>query len=121
MPRARLLAVLFVALAVASTSWAADPLHSTTGMVVKSNAEVLMMRPRGADGRFEKAVPFKVRGTSKVTVFSLQKRAGQVVPVQREIEVKDLQADQTVSVIYTIVGDEYVLLSAVALPVKGEK
>ena len=40
------------------------------------------------------------------------------VPVQREAEVKDLQPEQVVSVIYTNVGDALVLLSAVALPHK---
>jgi hypothetical protein len=103
----------------ATLSLAADappPLLSARGAVVKANASVLIVRPRGADGKFEKAVTLKIRGTSRVTLVSFQKRDGQVVPVQREGEIKELKPEQVLAVIYTNLGDEYVLLSAVAAP-----
>src|SRR5579859_1238875 len=119
MPRMRLLAALLVALLLASAVGAAEPsLQTASGAVVKANAEVLLVRPRGADGRFKDALSLKVHGTTKVTQLTFQKRAGQTVAVQREAAVKDLQPEQVVSVIYTSVGDELVLLSAVAIPAK---
>lgn len=119
----RIFAIAAALLLWASVTFAAEPapsLATANGAVVKANAEVLIVRPRGADGKFEKALTLKIRGTTKVTVLSFQQRAGQTVAVQREVEVKDLQAEQVLSVIYTNVGDAYVLLSAVALPVKDK-
>lgn len=122
MPRTRWLAIVVVLLLVVSCSVAAEPsLATASGTVVKANAEVLLVRPRGPDGKFGKALALKIRGTSKMTVLSFQNRSGQTVPVQREGDVKDLQPEQHVSVIYTNVGDEYVLLSVVALPAGKEK
>lgn len=92
------------------------PLLTASGAVVKANANVLILRPRGADGKFGKALTLKVRGTSKVTTLTVQQRDGQAVPVQREVAVADLRPDQTLAVLYTNLGDEFVLLGAVAHP-----
>lgn len=117
----RILAIAAALLLWTATTFALEPNVATaSGAVVKANAEVLILRPRGADGKFEKALTLKIRGTTKVTVLTFQERAGQTVAVQREAEVKDLHPDQLLSVIYTNVGDAYVLLSAVALPAKDK-
>jgi hypothetical protein len=117
----RFLAIAAAVLLWTSVAFGVDPsLATANGAVVKANAELLLVRPRGADGKFEKALSLKIRGTTKVTVLSFQQRGGQTVPIQREAEVKDLQPEQVVSVIYTNVGDAFVLLSAVALPHKDK-
>lgn len=118
----RILAIVAALLLSASASLGIEPSLATAhGAVVKVNADVLLVRPRGADGKFEKTLTLKIRGTTKVTILTFQERAGQTVAVQREAEVKDLKPEQVLSVIYTNVGDAYVLLSAVALPAGKEK
>jgi hypothetical protein len=118
----RILAMLAVLLLCVSSSFGIEPTVATAnGAVVKANAEVLIVRPRGADGKFEKALTLKIRGTTKVTVLTFRQNKGETVPVQREVEVKDLHPEQVVSVIYTNAGDALVLLSAVALPAAKEK
>src|SRR5437763_1635636 len=87
----------------------------TSGVVDKAEKDALTVKPRGADGKFQKALTFKVTGTSKVTVLVPQKRADKVVLTQREAEAKDLMPGQAVAVIYAEAGkDGTVLLSAVA-------
>lgn len=114
----RFIPLIVVMLSVPSgLALSADPpVGPITGVVVKANENVVLVRPRGADGQLGKAVALKVRGTSKVFALSTQKREGQIVPVQREIAPKDLQPEQTVTAIYTIVNDDTVLLVAVAHP-----
>lgn len=92
---------------------APPPLLTASGTVVKANANVLILRPRLPDGRFDQAVTLKIRGTSTVTLLRTR---GAGVLVQQSTTVKDLQPNQTIAVIYTNTGDEYVLLSAVARP-----
>lgn len=94
---------------------AAEPvLAAASGVVGKATANVLIVHPRGSDGRFGQSITLKTRGTSGVTVVSTEKRGGKATLVQRTMAVHDLQAKQPVAVIYAALGDENVLLSAVA-------
>jgi hypothetical protein len=88
-------------------------LGTVTGLVSKATANVLFIHPRGPDGRLEKKMALKLRGTSKATMVSAQQRAGQVVLVQRDVDFKDLQPNQPIAVIYTSTQDGLVLLTAV--------
>ena len=101
-----------------------EPEHSlgtATGAVEKADKENLTVKPRGADGKYQKTLSLKLTGTSKVTVLTPQKRADRVVLPQREIEAKDLVQGQAIAVIYTESGkDGPVLLSAVAHPVPAK-
>lgn len=95
----------------------ATPLLTAHGAVEKADKESLIVKPRGADGKFQKALTLKVTGTSKVAVLAPQKRDGKVVLTQREAAAQDLAPGQTVAVIYSEAGkDGNVLLSAVAQP-----
>jgi hypothetical protein len=96
-----------------------DPpaLLTASGVVDKADKESLTVKPRGTDGKFQKALTLKVTGTSKVAVLAPQKRGEKVVLTQREIEAKDLVTGQLVAVVYAEAGkDGPVLLSAVAHP-----
>jgi hypothetical protein len=107
-------------LAAAGVAWAADPpalkVETADGTVSKVNKDSLAIRTRGPDGRFGKAVTFKVTGTTKLTTVTAQKRAGKDVATQRDTDLKDLQANQPIAIIYTNVGGTPVLLAGVAQP-----
>jgi hypothetical protein len=92
---------------------APPPLMAATGTVVKANPNVLIIRPRQADGRFGSALVLKATGTTNATVLRTR-GAAQTVFVQQGITLKELQPNQAIAVIYTSSGEEYVLLSAVA-------
>ncbi len=110
--------VLAAAFGLATLASAQDaPLLTASGTVEKADKETLTVRPRGADGKFQKSLALKVTGTSKVAVLSPQKREGKVVLTQREAAAQDLAPGQAVAVIYSEAGkDGTVLLSAVAQP-----
>ena len=91
-------------------------LMTASGTLVKVEKDALTLKPRSAEGKFEKTLVLKITGTSKVSVLTQQKRAGKLVAVQKEIEAKELQPNQPLAVIYTGGATEAVLLSAVALP-----
>jgi hypothetical protein len=114
------LLVVCVGSATAQDKKAADEapaLLTTSGTVDKADKDALVLKPRGTDGKFQKAMTLKVTGTSKVAVLTPQKRGDKVVLTQREIEAKDLVAGQAVAVIYAEVEkDGPVLLTAVAQP-----
>lgn len=106
------LGLIFCTLLASARS--AEPVLATaSGLVGKATANVLIVRPRGADGRFGHTVTVKVRGTSGVTVVSIETRGGKPTLVQRTMAVHQLQPNQPVAVIYAALGDENVLLSAV--------
>jgi len=95
----------------------AAPLLTAHGAVEKADKDALTIKPRAADGKFQKAVTLKVTGTSKVAVLAPQTREGKVVFTQREAAAQDLAPGQAVAVIYAEAGkDGAVLLSAVAHP-----
>lgn len=100
---------------------AETPLLTATGAVEKADKDALTIKPRAADGKFQKALTLKVTGTSKVAVLTPQKRADKVVLTQRETDANDLVPGQTVAVIYADAGkDGGVLLSAVAHAAPGK-
>ena len=107
-------------LAAAGVAWAADPpalkVETADGMVAKVGRDSLEIRTRGADGRFGKAVTFKVTGTTKLTTVTAAERAGKAVATQRDTTLKDLQPNQPIAIIYTKVGESPVLLAGVAQP-----
>jgi hypothetical protein len=114
---------LAACLVLAGAAWGqatAPPLVTTTGLVEKADKDGLTIRPREPGGRFGKSVVLKVTGTTKVTTVSVQKRAGNNVLVQREVEVKDLERNQPVAVIYTTATGGPVLLAAVVQPAAGK-
>jgi hypothetical protein len=87
------------------------------GVVDKADKESLVVKPRGPEGKFQKAVPLKLTGTSRVSILAPQKRGAEVVLAQRDAEAAELSAGQAVAVIYADAGDDGpVVLSAVAQP-----
>jgi hypothetical protein len=94
----------------------APTLTTAHGVVGKADRESLTVKPRGADGRFEKELVLQVTGTSRVSTLSTRMQAGRQVMVQQDGDAKDLQPDQTVAVIYAQGASGGVLLSAIALP-----
>ena len=94
---------------------AAEPVHLLTAQDLdeKVEKESVTILPRGADGKFGKAITLKLTGTSKITALSMQKRGDKLVPVQNEAKAKDLQPKQPVAVIYTGEKEGLILLSAV--------
>jgi hypothetical protein len=124
--RSFLAAVVLVSLAPPAGSQdkkgAAEPsLAVAHGVVDKADKDALTVKPRAADGRFQKEIKLKLTGTSKVTVLTPQNRGGKVVLTQRDADAKDLAAGQTIAVIYTEAGkDGAVLLSAVVQPAAGK-
>ena len=104
---------------VAGVAWAQAPalrVETAQGTVDKVGKDALTIRPRGPDGKFTKAVTFKVTRTTNLTTVSPRKQAGGVVATQKETALKDLQPNQPIAVIYTTVKDGPVLLAAVAQP-----
>jgi hypothetical protein len=124
MLRVRLVVLGVVSVALAGLAWAggdgSPQLSTAHGMVEKAEKDSLAIRLRTAEGRFAKGMVLKVSGGSRVTILTLQKRQGKLVPVQREAEVKDLEPKQNVAVIYTTLKSGPVLLSAVAEPAAGK-
>ncbi|MFO0796395.1 MAG: hypothetical protein U0804_02900 [Gemmataceae bacterium] len=112
--------VLAAALGLAAafaTAQDATPLLTAQGTVDKADKDALTVKPRAADGKFQKAVTLKVTGTSRVTVLAPQVRDGKVVFTQREAAAADLTPGQAVAIIYSEAGkDGAVLLTAVAQP-----
>jgi hypothetical protein len=92
------------------------PLLVATGVIDKVSKTSLAVQPRGAGGKFEKAIVLRVTGTSKVATLIPQMRSGKTAFTQRETDAKDLTARQTIAVTYTTVKGENVLLSAVVHP-----
>ncbi|HEX4589894.1 MAG TPA: hypothetical protein VH120_08200 [Gemmataceae bacterium] len=88
------------------------------GTVVKADSSSVTVRPRGAEGRFEKELVLQVTGTTKVTQLTIQNRGGKPVAVQQDSDAKSLQPQQEIAVIYAAVGDGMVLLSAVVTAAK---
>lgn len=120
MYRLRLAVAAIVGLClIAATASAQEPsIAAAHGAVGKSTKDTLNIKPRGADGKFEKEMVLQLTGTSKVTTLTIQMRAGKPTPVQQDVDVKDLKANQAIAVIYTQGAGGPVLLTAVVLPPK---
>jgi len=125
MPLSRILAPFALLLALAGVAPAQDkkgpgdppPLSVAKGVVEQADKDTLTVKPRGPDGKFQKALALKVTGTSKVAVLVPQARGEKVVLTQREVAAKDLVAGQQIAAVYAEAGpDGAVLLTAVAHP-----
>src|SRR5262245_34731467 len=90
------------------------PLATAQGLVEKVDKNSLTIQPRSAQGRVQMSLVLKLTGTSRVTAVTLQKRAGKLVPVQKDLDAKDLQPNQQIAVIYTPDKTGGTMLSAVA-------
>lgn len=104
--------VMFLVMACVQAGEAPLDLTVGKGMVEKADKSMVTVQLRGAGGKFGKKIALKITGTSKLTVLSREKRAGKLVPVQRELDPKDLESNQTIAIIYAG-GREPVLISAV--------
>src|SRR5262249_25575721 len=92
------------------------PLLSAHGTVEKGGQDALSVLPRLPDGTFGKRLVLRVTGTSKVATLMPRAEKGRVVMTQRESDPKDLQPKQGVAVLYTLVSDTPILLTAVVQP-----
>src|SRR5260370_31088728 len=113
MLRRSLAVLIFLVFAGAIAAQEGPTLETARGQINKVDKESLTIRPRGADGKFEKAVMLKLTGTSKISTLTTQKRGGKVVNVQRDTDPKDLQPKQAIAVIYSKSPAGMVLLAAV--------
>src|SRR5436190_20647987 len=105
-------------LASPAPAQAPPALLSAHGVVDRATKDTLTVKPRGADGRFEKALELQVTGTSRVATLTTQTRAGKPVAVQTDTDAKELKPQQAIAVIYTQAASGPVLLTAVVLPAK---
>jgi len=92
------------------------PLTAAHGTVEKAGKDNVKVKPRGPDGKFEKALTLKITGTSRITILAPQNRAGKIVLAQRDAEAKELQPNQPITFIYANPGSGPVLLTAVVQP-----
>jgi hypothetical protein len=118
----RLILALLVAVGISACVQAADPppLLLAQGTVEKVDAASLTVRPRGPDGKFGKNLVLKITGTSTVKTLAPRMQKGAVVIAQTEANFKDLQAKQTIALVYTMVKDSPVVLTAVVQPPGGK-
>src|SRR5438045_991821 len=98
-----LVGMVLLLLAAVVAAQTPSPLITAHGAIDKVGKGSITIRPRGADGRFEKAVTLKLTGTSKLTTLSPRTKAGKTVIAQKDTDLKDLQAKQNIAVIYTTV------------------
>ena len=122
MLRLRLVCSALVCLGAVGLGLAGDgpsPLATAHGAVEKVEKTYLTILPRGPGGKFQKALKLKLTGTSRVSLVTSQKRAGKMVPVQKDLDVKDLEPKQAIAVIYLPEKTGGVLLSGVAQPGKA--
>jgi hypothetical protein len=81
--------------------------------VVEVKSDSLTVQPR-KDGKFEKAITLKLTGTSTFIQVSTRDNPGKPpIVVQTKKDVKDLKAKQAITIVYTMVGEDRVLLSAI--------
>jgi hypothetical protein len=118
-PRSIRIVVLLLLLTAARSPAADAPLATTHGRIVKANAKLVILRPPTQGGRLGDAIVLKLTGTSRVTVVTIQQRGGQPAAVQRDVEAKDLQPNQIIAAIYTVIDQDKVLLSAAVQPAAG--
>jgi hypothetical protein len=122
MKHRRLILALMVAVGFAACVRAADPppLLLAQGTVEKVDAATLTVKPRGPDGKFGKNLVLKITGTSTVKTLAPRMQKGTVVIAQTESNFRDLQAKQTIALVYTMVKDSPVVLTAVVQPPGGK-
>ena len=110
------LALLAVVLVAARVAAEPPPLLTAQGTVEKAERDTLTVKPRGPDGKFGKSIVLKITGTTKLTTLLPRMQKGTLVITQKDTEAKDLQAKQTIALVYTMVKDNPVLLAAVVQP-----
>ncbi|HJT76169.1 MAG TPA: hypothetical protein VJ739_03115 [Gemmataceae bacterium] len=123
MSRLRLGLLCLAVLSLAGLARAADvtpTLVAAQGVIDKVGKDSLTVRPRGPEGRFEKAVTLRLTGTSRITTLTAQKRDGKAVLSQRDTQPGDLQPRQAVAFIYAVGPAGPTLLSAVVQPAAGK-
>jgi hypothetical protein len=117
MPRQSIVFALVAVFALAANAPAADiPVITANGVVEKTTKDSLTFLPRKADGKFDRSVVLKVTGTSKITIVGTRMSGKKLVLTQREADIKALQKNQKVSIIYVRGKEGNILLSAVAQP-----
>jgi hypothetical protein len=109
---------LVIGVSISACVWAGDPppLLLTQGTVEKVDAATLTIKPRGPDGKFGKSMVLKITGTSTVKTLTPRMQKGNVIIAQTDTKLTDLQAKQTIALVYTMVKDSPVLLTAVVQP-----
>ena len=114
----RRVSLLLMLMLFAGWAWSADPppLLTATGAVEKVDGTTLVVKPRGPDGKFGKNLALKIVGTSKVTTLMPRMQKGNVILTRKDTPVKELQAKQSIAVVYTMVKENAVLLTAVVQP-----
>jgi len=106
---------LLAGLVLVSLAVAGGPtltVESAHGAIEKVEGERLTFQTRGPGGQFGKKLTLRLTGTTKLTSVALEKRGGKLVPVQRDVDAKDLEPGQVIVVIYAG-GADPVLLSGV--------
>jgi hypothetical protein len=107
---------VFIVVAFARAADEAPVVQAAQGVVDKVEKDSLTIKPRGKDGRFEKAVVLKLTGTSKISTLSTQMRGKATIFVQKETDSKELQPNQPIALVYATGQGGTVLLTAVVLP-----
>src|SRR5262249_49557703 len=123
MAKLRILGVVLAFVVGAAPCVAADDapaLLIAKGIIEKVDKDSLTILPREAGGKFGKGVTLRLTGTSKLSQLTMEKRGGKVVPVQRDIDAKELHTKHGIAIIYTTGAAGAVVLAAVVQP-DGEK
>jgi guanyl-specific ribonuclease Sa len=101
-------------LALSAGVRAEEPVLATVqGVIEKIDKTTVQVKTRPADGKPSKFQTFLLTGTTWVTEVSIEKRGTRLVPVQRDLELRDLHAGQTVALICTNTQQGQVVLTAV--------
>jgi hypothetical protein len=119
MTRARIVLAVFSWLVLMGVGFSADTppdLSTARGVIDKVEKDSITIKPRGADGKFEKSVTLRLTGSSKVSTLTTRTQKDKMVLVQKDTSPQDLQPKQAIAVIYAEGSDGPVLLSAVAQP-----
>jgi hypothetical protein len=117
MKRGRLTLVFLVLVVLAARTPAEPPpLLTAQGAIEKVDRDTLTVKPRGPDGKFGKNLVLKITGTSKVTTLTPRMQKGSMIMTQKDTEAKDLQPKQAIALVYTVIKDSPVLLTAVVQP-----
>ena len=119
MTRARIVLAVLTSLILVWAGFGADPqpdLATARGVIDKVEKDSITIRPRGADGKFEKSVTLRLTGSSKISTLTTRAQKDKMALVQKDTSPQDLQPKQAVAVIYAEGSDGPVLLSAVVQP-----
>jgi len=119
MTRTRIVLAVLSWLVLLGVGFGADTppdLATARGVIDKVEKDSITIRPRGADGKFEKSVTLRLTGSSKISTLTTRAQKDKMVFVQKDTSPQDLQPKQVIAVIYAEGSDGPVLLSAVAQP-----